>query len=167
MTMTHSICFWGLLSPEQFRFIYVPSLVDKVFIDGCGQSIADLLLDKSFLDMIHPDERSMAYADLVSFSKAQTLAGSITRLVLRTTQRTLSLMMTMKNRCRLLSFKDIALQQSKPQVPTTTTTTTPCFISHQVGRAKWRDDDKVCWSVWDTLPSIRLPLNPKRSNNGK
>lgn len=46
--------------------------------DG-GQSMADLLLDKPFLDMIHPDERSMAYTDLVNFSKAQTLAGSITR----------------------------------------------------------------------------------------
>ncbi|CDH58586.1 predicted protein [Lichtheimia corymbifera JMRC:FSU:9682] len=118
MTMTHPICFWGLLSPEQFRFIYVPSLVDKVAIDGCGQSIADLLLDKPFLDMIHPDERSMAYADLVSFSKAQTLAGSITR-------------------CRVLSFKDIALQQSKPQVrttTTTTTTTTPCYLYIPNGR---------------------------------
>ncbi|KAJ8659260.1 hypothetical protein O0I10_004974 [Lichtheimia ornata] len=113
------------------------NLVDKVFIDGCGQSIADLLLDKSFLDMIHPDERSMAYADLVSFSKAQTLAGSITR-------------------CRLLSFKDIALQQSKPQVPTTTTTTTPCFISHQVTFEsqkveQWKIVNVVMYIVTDSL----------------
>lgn len=54
-------------------------MVDKVIMEDGGQSMADLLLDKPFLDMIHPDERSMAYTDLVNFSKAQTLAGSITR----------------------------------------------------------------------------------------
>ncbi|KAI7882643.1 hypothetical protein K492DRAFT_193313 [Lichtheimia hyalospora FSU 10163] len=118
MTLTHPICFWGLLSPEQFRFIYVPSLVDT---DDSGYSIVDLLLDKPFLDMIHPDERSMAYADLVSFSKAQTLAGSITR-------------------CRVLSLKDIALQQSKPQVN---------FTSQTV--EQWKIVNVVMYIVTDSL----------------
>lgn len=88
--------------------------------DG-GQSMADLLLDKPFLDMIHPDERSMAYTDLVNFSKAQTLADSITR-------------------CRVLSFKDMALSHSKQQVT---------FTSQMV--EQWKIVNVVMYIVTDSF----------------
>ncbi|KAI9319777.1 hypothetical protein BX666DRAFT_1916121 [Dichotomocladium elegans] len=91
MVNFYTSCFWALLSPEHFRFLYLTHSAAKIIINQ-DKTIADLLMHRSLLDFIHPDEKRSAQIDLGKFQNTRTPAGSIT------------------SRCRLRSFKDIAFE---------------------------------------------------------
>jgi hypothetical protein len=76
--MSLASCFWALLSLENFEFIYLPSFVTDVKI-AFGKSAADILINHSLLDFIHPEELSLAKTDLLNFVRVKTLAGAVTR----------------------------------------------------------------------------------------
>lgn len=76
--MSLTSCYWALLSLENFEFIYLLSFVTDEKI-GFGKSAADILINHSLLDFIHPDELSLAKTDLLNFVRIKTLAGAVTR----------------------------------------------------------------------------------------
>ncbi|CEP09157.1 hypothetical protein [Parasitella parasitica] len=80
--MSVSSCYWALLTLENFEFIYLPSLVSDIHI-AYGVKAGDVLMSKSLLDFIHPDELSLATTDLLNFVRIKTLAGAVTRCRLR------------------------------------------------------------------------------------
>ncbi|KAI7849314.1 hypothetical protein BDC45DRAFT_520912 [Circinella umbellata] len=86
-------CFWALLDPEQFRFMYLPNSVAQISVgdDNAQHTISALLQDQSLFSFIHPEEVENAKIDLERFLSARTLTGSITR-------------------CRLLTFECISNQ---------------------------------------------------------
>ncbi|KAI0956052.1 hypothetical protein AcV7_006560 [Taiwanofungus camphoratus] len=67
-------CYWSLLTPE-LSFLYL----DPVLASHLGEQ-ADLLIGKSLLAFVHPDEQSSAKADLGSVLESRTLHGSVTRV---------------------------------------------------------------------------------------
>jgi hypothetical protein len=77
--MTTSTCFWSLLSLQDLRFLYIPLSIGTIQIPTAGQSIQELLLNRSLFEFIHPSELELARSDLSSFLKLQMLAGSVTR----------------------------------------------------------------------------------------
>lgn len=78
--MSVASCYWALLSLENFEFIYLPSLVtDNEIVYGV--KAGDMLMSKSLLDFIHPDELSLATTDLLNFVQIKTLAGAVTRYI--------------------------------------------------------------------------------------
>ena len=74
-------CFWALLDPEQFRFMYLPNSVAQISVgdDNAQHTISALLQDQSLFSFIHPEEVENAKIDLERFLSARTLTGSITR----------------------------------------------------------------------------------------
>jgi hypothetical protein len=76
--MSVTSCFWALLSLENFEFIYLPDFVTEVQI-GYGKTPGDILLSRSLLQFIHPEELALAKADLLNFIRIKTLAGAVTR----------------------------------------------------------------------------------------
>ncbi|KAI9277080.1 hypothetical protein BDA99DRAFT_126014 [Phascolomyces articulosus] len=92
MTVFTKACFWAILDPEQFRFLYLPDSIAQITVGDENRSICDLLQNRSLLDFIHPDEFTSAKTDLEQFLSVRTLAGSITR-------------------CRVLSFQYILKYQ--------------------------------------------------------
>lgn len=66
---------WALLSAE-LQFIYL----DPIFASHLDTQ-ADLLIGKSLLSFVHPDEQSSAKSDLSSVLHTRTLHGSVTRSV--------------------------------------------------------------------------------------
>lgn len=81
MTVSCTSCFWALLCREQFRFVYLSGSVTQVKVDD--HTIEELLLHRSLLDFIHPDEVELARNDFTKFMRDNTLAGSITRYMAR------------------------------------------------------------------------------------
>jgi hypothetical protein len=77
--MTATTCFWSLLSLQDLRFLYVPLFIGTIKTPTAGQSIQDLLLNRSLFEFIHPSELELARSDLSSFLRLQMLAGSVTR----------------------------------------------------------------------------------------
>jgi hypothetical protein len=71
-------CFWALLSLDNFEFIHLPNFITDAEI-ALGKSAADILINHSLLDFIHPDELSLATTDLLNFIRTKTLAGAVTR----------------------------------------------------------------------------------------
>lgn len=76
--MSVASCYWALLSLENFEFIYLPSFVTDVQI-AYGVKAGDILMSRSLLNFIHPDELSLATTDLLNFVRIRTLAGAVTR----------------------------------------------------------------------------------------
>ena len=81
MTGFSKPCFWALLDPEQFRFMYLPDSVAQISVgdDIAGHTISALLQHQSLFNFIHPEEVNNAKTDLERFLSVRTLAGSITR----------------------------------------------------------------------------------------
>ncbi|KAI9493113.1 hypothetical protein BDB00DRAFT_788168 [Zychaea mexicana] len=104
-------CFWALLTPEQFRFAYLPDSVAQTVVGDDKQSVRTLLQNRSLLDFIHPEELSIAQADLERFLRVRTLAGSITR-------------------CRLLSFDHVSGYQNARPTPAHSTRALTSASSH-------------------------------------
>ncbi|KAH9928603.1 uncharacterized protein B0H18DRAFT_1094113 [Fomitopsis serialis] len=67
-------CYWCLLTPD-LQFIYL----DPVLAHHLGEQ-ADLLVGKSLLAYVHPDEQASAKLDLGSVLESRTLHGSVTRV---------------------------------------------------------------------------------------
>ncbi|ORE06369.1 hypothetical protein BCV72DRAFT_305566 [Rhizopus microsporus var. microsporus] len=67
-----SVCFWAILSADNFRFIYVSDTTRR-------SHIKDRILNHSLLNFIHPEELPLAKADLLHFMKIKTLASAVTR----------------------------------------------------------------------------------------
>ncbi|EMD34132.1 hypothetical protein CERSUDRAFT_117628 [Gelatoporia subvermispora B] len=67
-------CYWSLLTPE-LSFLYL----DPVLATHLGEQ-ADLLIGKSLLTFVHPDEQDSARLDLGSVLDSRTLHGSVTRV---------------------------------------------------------------------------------------
>ncbi|KZT73143.1 hypothetical protein DAEQUDRAFT_722264 [Daedalea quercina L-15889] len=67
-------CYWCLLTPD-LQFIYL----DPVLAHHLGEQ-ADLLIGKSLLTYVHPDEQASAKLDLGSVLESRTLHGSVTRV---------------------------------------------------------------------------------------
>ncbi|KAL6302350.1 hypothetical protein BKA93DRAFT_736867 [Sparassis latifolia] len=67
-------CYWTLLTPD-LTFLYL----DPVFSSHL-QEQADLLVGKSLLAFVHPDEQASAKLDLGSVLESRTLHGSVTRV---------------------------------------------------------------------------------------
>ncbi|TFK28086.1 hypothetical protein FA15DRAFT_86164 [Coprinopsis marcescibilis] len=67
-------CYWSLLSSD-LQFIYLDPVL------ACHlETQADLLVGKSLLAFVHPDERQTAKQDLGSVLDSKTLHGSVTRV---------------------------------------------------------------------------------------
>lgn len=67
-------CYWSLLTPD-LHFLYLdPVLAHHL------QDQAELLVNKSLLDFVHPDEQASAKLDLGSVLESRTLHGSVTRV---------------------------------------------------------------------------------------
>ncbi|KAF8656860.1 hypothetical protein AX16_002407 [Volvariella volvacea WC 439] len=67
-------CYWALLSSD-LQFIYL----DPVLASHLEQQ-ADLLVGKSLLSFVHPEEQASAKQDLGSVLESKTLHGSVTRV---------------------------------------------------------------------------------------
>ncbi|KAH9936060.1 hypothetical protein B0H21DRAFT_758828 [Amylocystis lapponica] len=67
-------CYWSLLTPD-LHFLYL----DPVYADHLHDQ-ADLLVGKSLLSFVHPDEQASAKLDLGSVLESRTLHGSVTRV---------------------------------------------------------------------------------------
>jgi len=67
-------CYWSLLTPD-LRFLYL----DPVLANHLEEQ-ANLLVGKSLLDFVHPDEQASAKLDLGSVLESRTLHGSVTRV---------------------------------------------------------------------------------------
>ncbi|KAH9945242.1 uncharacterized protein BXZ73DRAFT_38854 [Epithele typhae] len=67
-------CYWCLLNPD-LVFLYL----DPVLASHLGEQ-ADLLVGKSLLTYVHPDEQASAKLDLGSVLEERTLHGSVTRV---------------------------------------------------------------------------------------
>ncbi|KAI8145035.1 hypothetical protein BJV82DRAFT_604628 [Fennellomyces sp. T-0311] len=135
LTALDTPCFWALLCPEQFRFVYLPDSL-QVNIGDEERPIRSLLYRKSLLEFIHPDEQCIAQADLDRFLRFRTLAGSITR-------------------CRLLSFQNIGSQQNgslaTPFIPAKNDQTTKLTSS----AATVPDiDESSCSNEWDVVDIV-------------
>jgi hypothetical protein len=68
---------WALLSAG-LDFIYLDPVLQSHL-----EAQASLLVGKSLLDFVHPDERASAEQDLGSVLESKTLHGSVTRYVFR------------------------------------------------------------------------------------
>ena len=79
--MSVASCFWALLSLENFDFIYLPNFITDIQI-GFGETPGDILLHRSLLQFIHPEELALAKIDLENFVQIKTLAGAVTRYVI-------------------------------------------------------------------------------------
>ncbi|KAF8896286.1 hypothetical protein BD779DRAFT_1433228 [Infundibulicybe gibba] len=67
-------CYWALLSSD-LHFIYL----DPVLASHLEEQ-AELLVNKSLLSFVHPDEQASAKQDLGSVLESRTLHGSVTRV---------------------------------------------------------------------------------------
>ncbi|KAI0671612.1 hypothetical protein C8Q78DRAFT_1069248 [Trametes maxima] len=67
-------CYWTLLTSD-LHFLYL----DPVLANHLGEQ-ADLLVGKSLLDYVHPDEKASAKVDLGAVLDSRTLHGSVTRV---------------------------------------------------------------------------------------
>ncbi|KAI0635659.1 hypothetical protein C8Q77DRAFT_1216264 [Trametes polyzona] len=67
-------CYWTLLTSD-LHFLYL----DPVLANHLGEQ-ADLLVGKSLLDYVHPDEKTSAKVDLGAVLDSRTLHGSVTRV---------------------------------------------------------------------------------------
>ncbi|OBZ72204.1 hypothetical protein A0H81_07797 [Grifola frondosa] len=67
-------CYWSLLTPD-LNFLYL----DPVLANHLGDQ-AELLIGKSLLAYVHPDEQASAKLDLGSVLESRTLHGSVTRV---------------------------------------------------------------------------------------
>ncbi|KAI8332505.1 hypothetical protein BC941DRAFT_516963 [Chlamydoabsidia padenii] len=76
-----SSCFWSLLSLPDYAFLYLPTSIMNTTVDH--HPIKTLLLGKSLIDLIHPDERNLAKQDFNKFTHITSLAGAVTRCRLR------------------------------------------------------------------------------------
>ncbi|KAF9450343.1 hypothetical protein P691DRAFT_476612 [Macrolepiota fuliginosa MF-IS2] len=70
----HTRCYWALLSAD-LQFIYLDPVL-AYHLDAQ----ADLLVGKSLLSFVHPDEQASAKTDLRSVLDSRTLHGSVTRV---------------------------------------------------------------------------------------
>lgn len=67
-------CYWSLLSSE-LDFVYLdPVLANHL------ETQADLLIGKSLLSFVHPEEQATARADLAEALEQRTMHGSVTRV---------------------------------------------------------------------------------------
>ncbi|KAG1860395.1 hypothetical protein F4604DRAFT_1138525 [Suillus subluteus] len=67
-------CYWSLLSSE-LDFVYLdPVLANHL------ETQADLLIGKSLLSFVHPEEQATARADLAEALERRTMHGSVTRV---------------------------------------------------------------------------------------
>ncbi|KAI8971370.1 hypothetical protein BDB01DRAFT_811570 [Pilobolus umbonatus] len=80
--MIINLCFWALLSLENFEFIYLPRIPLNSSIATC-QTLGNILLFKSLFDFIHPEERSLARTDLLNFIQNKSITGVVTRCRIR------------------------------------------------------------------------------------
>lgn len=71
--MYYSLTDWSLLS-SGLDFIYLDPVLQSHLEEQAG-----LLVGKSLLDFVHPDERASAEQDLGSVLDSKTLHGSVTR----------------------------------------------------------------------------------------
>ncbi|GLB40206.1 putative PAS domain containing protein [Lyophyllum shimeji] len=67
-------CYWALLSSE-LQFIYLDPVLQSHL-----EEQAELLVGKSLLSFVHPDEQATAKADLGGVLQSRTLHGSVTRV---------------------------------------------------------------------------------------
>ncbi|KAI9000584.1 hypothetical protein BD414DRAFT_405786 [Trametes punicea] len=67
-------CYWTLLTYD-LTFLYL----DPVLASHLGEQ-ADLLVGRSLLDYVHPDEQASAKVDLGAVLQSKTLHGSVTRV---------------------------------------------------------------------------------------
>ncbi|KAL0073801.1 hypothetical protein J3Q64DRAFT_1685388, partial [Phycomyces blakesleeanus] len=71
--MSQKTCFWSLLSITNLSFVYASPSLSPQFQNH------DQLIGHSLLDLIHPEEVTLARRDLYRFIDSNTLAGSVTR----------------------------------------------------------------------------------------
>lgn len=71
-------CFWGLLTTDEFKFLYLPSFISDLHITN-DKTIKDVIFNRSIFELMHPNEVELAKADFNNFVKLKTLSGSITR----------------------------------------------------------------------------------------
>ncbi|KAH9002906.1 hypothetical protein EDB86DRAFT_3073405 [Lactarius hatsudake] len=67
-------CYWTLLSPD-LHFVYLDPVLSYHLVDQ-----ADLLIGRSLLEFVHPDEQTSAKNDLGNVLSSKALHGSVTRM---------------------------------------------------------------------------------------
>ncbi|KAF8348816.1 hypothetical protein F5887DRAFT_1059806 [Amanita rubescens] len=70
----NSSCYWALLN-SSLDFIYLDPILSSHLADQAG-----LLLNKSLIDYVHPDEQASAKHDIGGVVERKTMHGSITRI---------------------------------------------------------------------------------------
>ncbi len=78
-------CYWALLSPS-LQFLYLDPVFQSHLANPdaspstSAKAAADVLVGKSLLDFVHPDEQGSAKTDLGNVLDSKTLHGSVTRV---------------------------------------------------------------------------------------
>ncbi|KAI9319788.1 hypothetical protein BX666DRAFT_1916371 [Dichotomocladium elegans] len=128
MSSFSTSCFWALLSPERLEFLYLPRAASRAIIND-NKSVTDLLMHRSLLDFVHPDELDSAQTDFARFLSARVPAGSITR-------------------CRLRSFSNLALRHevsSKERKDISRSQSSPYTLRDLIATPEWAIVDVVMY----------------------
>ncbi|KAI9250726.1 hypothetical protein BY458DRAFT_524403 [Sporodiniella umbellata] len=77
-TTKGAVCFWGMVTTDEFRFIYMPSFIDQLRITK-DRTIGDVISNRSIFEYMHPNEVELAKIDFNNAVQLKRLSGSVTR----------------------------------------------------------------------------------------
>ncbi|KAH9850255.1 hypothetical protein C2E23DRAFT_735327 [Lenzites betulinus] len=149
-------CYWTLLTSD-LHFLYL----DPVLASHLGEQ-ADLLVGKSLLDYVHPDEKASAKVDLGAVLDSRTLHGSVTRVRYSRLSRVRRLLGYNGPAPAWSDADKIAVDENYMAVDIVINYAADglvlCF-HHAVVDLTPRDNDehnKTCWTNWCGTPNFNM-----------